>query len=165
MLDDFNWKYLDYPILSYKHIFHIGTLPDRDQSKVLHCSGRKKSYHTHNNLQKPPKSILNERLLLTILIVKWIFVFYQYIFKTNSLPLVDFLLGSIHIFHRYNLLCCYKEWLLYCQVCNLLQDRHGSLDFLHHIHTGGQNNLERIRKYHTCKFHDQSIVVHFQCNP
>ena len=78
---------------------------------------------------------------------------------------MDFLLDSIHIFHKYNLLCCYKELSWYCQVGIRLQDHHESSNFLHHTRIDDRNNLERIRKYHTYMFHGPNIGEHFRCNP
>ena len=81
------------------------------------------------------------------------------------LPLVDFPLDNIHIFHICNPRGCCIEWQLYYLVCSLLQDRHESLNFLHHIHICDQKSQEHIRKSHICRFHGSSTVGHFQCIP
>ena len=81
------------------------------------------------------------------------------------LPPVDFPLDNIHIFHICNPRGCCIEWQLYYLVCSLLQDRHESLNFLHHIHICDQKNQEHIRKSHICRFHGSSTVGHFQCIP
>ena len=102
--------YLDCPILNCKHIFRIGTPHDLLQNRALHCSGHTKSCRIRNNRQIQPTNNkyieygwkCSNSHIIRICSTSRIMM--------GVLPLVDFPLDNIHIFHICNPRGCCIEW-------------------------------------------------------
>ena len=107
----FSKIYLDCPILNCKHIFRIGTPHDLLQNRALHCSGHTKSCRIRNNRQIQPTNnkyieygwkCSNSHIIRICSTTSRIMM--------GVLPLVDFPLDNIHIFHICNPRGCCIEW-------------------------------------------------------